>query len=69
MKVKVKITKNVHSFMYEGKRYLPGDIAEIDPAYLKTDFMELIPEDNLAIEVKKEEEGAEKSESSIESEK
>lgn len=40
--VKVKITKKVSTFAYQGKIFYPGDIVEIEKDKFRKDFMEIV---------------------------
>jgi hypothetical protein len=42
--MKVKLTNKVNRFGYLGKKYMPGDIFEVDEAHFSSDYMLVIPE-------------------------
>jgi len=51
-KIKVVITKKVHSYRYGDEVFKPGDTLEILPQYFRADFMtKVVPPERKAIEV------------------
>lgn len=65
-KIKVKITKKVHSFRYGDKVFKPGDTLKILPQYFRADFMVKVlpPEKKVVVEEKAPEEAPVEVESS-----
>ena len=42
--MKVKLTSKVNRFGYLGKKYVPGDIFDVDEVHFASDYMVEVPE-------------------------